>query len=60
MVDRFVGGDAEGMNALIAGEPIGRIGEPSEIADAVLYLCSARASFVTGVALPADGGWVAQ
>jgi NAD(P)-dependent dehydrogenase (short-subunit alcohol dehydrogenase family) len=44
----------------IAGEPIGRIGEPSEIADAVLYLCSARASFVTGVALPVDGGWVAQ
>ncbi len=60
MVDRFVGGDTEAMTALIAGEPIGRIGEPSEIADAVLYLCSARASFVTGVALPADGGWVAQ
>jgi len=60
MVDRFVGGDAEAMRALVAGEPIGRIGEPSEIADAVLYLCSARASFVTGAALPADGGWVAQ
>jgi NAD(P)-dependent dehydrogenase (short-subunit alcohol dehydrogenase family) len=60
MVDRFVGGHTEVMQALTAGEPIGRIGEPSEIADAVLYLCSARASFVTGVALPADGGWVAQ
>jgi NAD(P)-dependent dehydrogenase (short-subunit alcohol dehydrogenase family) len=60
MVDRFVAGDAEAMKALIAGEPIGRIGEPSEIADAVLYLCSARASFVTGVVLPVDGGWVAQ
>jgi NAD(P)-dependent dehydrogenase (short-subunit alcohol dehydrogenase family) len=60
MVDRFVGGDAEAMKALTAGEPIGRIGEPSEIADTVLYLCSAGASFITGVALPADGGWVAQ
>jgi NAD(P)-dependent dehydrogenase (short-subunit alcohol dehydrogenase family) len=60
MVDRFVGGHTEVMQALTAGEPIGRIGEPSEIAEAVLYLCSARASFLTGVALPVDGGWVAQ
>ena len=60
MVDRFVGGNMEAMKALTAGEPIGRIGEPSEIADAVLYLCSNRASFVTGLAMPVDGGWVAQ
>ena len=60
MVDRFVGGHTGSVNALIAGEPIGRIGEPSEIADAVLYLCSGRASFVTGLAMQVDGGWVAQ
>lgn len=60
MVDRFVGGNVEAMQALTAGEPIGRIGEPSEVAEAVLYLCSSRASFVTGVAMPVDGGWVAQ
>ena len=60
MVDRFVGGNMEAMNALIAGEPIGRIGEPSEIADAVVYLCSSHASFVTGLAMQVDGGWVAQ
>jgi NAD(P)-dependent dehydrogenase (short-subunit alcohol dehydrogenase family) len=60
MVDRFVSGHAEAMQALVAGEPIGRIGEPSEIAGAVLYLCSTGASFVTGVVLPVDGGWVAQ
>ena len=60
MVDRFVGGDTDAMKALIAGEPIGRIGDPSEIADAVLYLCSGHASFVTGIAMPVDGGWVAQ
>ena len=60
MIDRFVGGNVEGIKALTAGEPIGRIGEPSEIAEAVLYLCSSRASFITGVAMPVDGGWVAQ
>jgi NAD(P)-dependent dehydrogenase (short-subunit alcohol dehydrogenase family) len=60
MVDRFVGGHTEVMQALTAGEPIGRIGEPSEIAEAVLYLCSSHASFVTGIAMPIDGGWVAQ
>jgi len=60
MIDRFVGSNMEAMQALIAGEPIGRIGEPSEIADAVVYLCSSRASFVTGLAMQVDGGWVAQ
>lgn len=37
--------------------PLERAGEPSEIADAVLYLVSDRATFVTGVVLPVDGGW---
>ncbi|MEX1195728.1 MAG: SDR family NAD(P)-dependent oxidoreductase [Dehalococcoidia bacterium] len=36
--------------------PIGRVGEPSEVAEAVAFLCSDRASFITGVALPIDGG----
>lgn len=40
--------------------PMGRIGEPQEIADAVLWLCSDQASFVTGHALPVDGGFVAR
>jgi len=46
--------------ALIAGEPIGRMGTPEEIASAVIWLCSGGASFVTGQALAVDGGWVAQ
>lgn len=40
-------------------EPIGRFGQPAEVAAAVVWLCSNAASFVTGVALPVDGGWVA-
>ncbi|MEL0083133.1 MAG: glucose 1-dehydrogenase [Gammaproteobacteria bacterium] len=36
--------------------PIGRLGQPEEVAEAVAWLCSPQASFVTGVALPTDGG----
>ena len=41
------------------GRPIPRMGEPEEVARAVLYLASDESSFVTGVALPVDGGGVA-
>ena len=40
--------------------PIGRIGKAGEVADCVVWLCSDRASFVTGHALPVDGGRLAQ
>lgn len=40
--------------------PIGRIAEPEEIAEAALWLCTERASFVLGTALSVDGGYVAQ
>jgi NAD(P)-dependent dehydrogenase (short-subunit alcohol dehydrogenase family) len=45
---------------IIATEPINRMGKPEEIAEAVLWLCSDAASFVTGVPFPVDGGFVAQ
>jgi NAD(P)-dependent dehydrogenase (short-subunit alcohol dehydrogenase family) len=45
---------------MIAGHPVGRFGRPEEIAAAVVWLSSDDASFLTGVALPVDGGWVAK
>lgn len=60
MVTATTQGDAAAEAALAAGEPIGRIGEPEEIADAVLWLCSPGASFVTGEAIAVDGGWIAR
>jgi len=44
----------------VANQPINRLGEPEEIAAAVLWLCSPGASFVIGVALPVDGGYTAR
>ncbi|MFE9204958.1 glucose 1-dehydrogenase [Micromonospora sp. NPDC007230] len=44
----------------IANQPINRLGEPEEIAAAVLWLCSPGASFIIGVALPVDGGYTAR
>jgi NAD(P)-dependent dehydrogenase (short-subunit alcohol dehydrogenase family) len=60
MVQRLITEQPEMEAGLLAGEPIGRLGEPKEIGEAVVWLCSGRASFVTGQAFAVDGGWVAQ
>jgi NAD(P)-dependent dehydrogenase (short-subunit alcohol dehydrogenase family) len=52
--------DPERMARMIASEPIGRMGQPEEIAEAVVWLCSDAASFVTGHTMTVDGGYVAQ
>jgi NAD(P)-dependent dehydrogenase (short-subunit alcohol dehydrogenase family) len=38
--------------------PLGRVAEPVEVAEAALWLCSDAASYLTGVTLPVDGGYV--
>jgi NAD(P)-dependent dehydrogenase (short-subunit alcohol dehydrogenase family) len=59
MVDRLTGGSAD-VNAHIANlHPMGRQGKPEEVADAVVYLASDRASFVTGQWITIDGGLTA-
>jgi NAD(P)-dependent dehydrogenase (short-subunit alcohol dehydrogenase family) len=50
----------EAIAAILRDQPIGRLGSADEISDAVLWLCSPAASFVIGVALPVDGGFVAH
>ena len=56
MMDRFSGGTPKGRDAMIAQEPVGRMGRPEEIAAAVVWLCSEAAAFVVGHAMVIDGG----
>ncbi|MFD6181473.1 glucose 1-dehydrogenase [Streptomyces goshikiensis] len=49
--------DADQRTSLDAAHPLGRIARAEEIADAVVWLSSDKASFVTGIALPVDGGY---
>ena len=60
MVARLTSQRPEMAEALVAAEPMGRTGKPEEIAEAVVWLCSEAASFVTGHAMSVDGGYVAQ
>ncbi len=53
-------GGAEYLAAIERMHPMGRIGEPAEVAEAILFLASDAASFITGAVLPVDGGYLAQ
>ena len=52
--------DPDIVKAMLAREPIGRFGEPEEIASAVVWLCTPAASFMVGHALAVDGGVLAE
>lgn len=60
MIERFTAGDPQARAGLEAMEPVGRLGRSEEVAALALYLCSEEASFLTGAAIPIDGGLVAR
>ena len=60
MVERASTANPEMIEGVSEATPMGRIGEPEEIGDAAVWLCSADASFVTGETLVIDGGYVSQ
>ncbi|MBD3320433.1 MAG: SDR family oxidoreductase [Chitinivibrionales bacterium] len=59
MVKRFVGDDPEAAAAFASNEPVGRMGRPEEVSEAVVWLFSDAASFVTGHSMVIDGGMTA-
>lgn len=56
MLAGFVGGDEQALEAMGRRAPVGRLGEPAEIAEAVVWLLSDAAGFVTGSTVDPDGG----
>jgi NAD(P)-dependent dehydrogenase (short-subunit alcohol dehydrogenase family) len=50
--------EAEMVHTLSDSQPIGRMGQPQEVAFLALYLCSDEASFITGSDYPIDGGFI--
>jgi NAD(P)-dependent dehydrogenase (short-subunit alcohol dehydrogenase family) len=60
MVERMIDTNPSFETHVMEGEPFGRMGNPEEIAEVVVWLCSDKASFVTGHPMVVDGGWVAR
>lgn len=60
ILDPFIAAIPEFESMMTARHPIGRIGMPEEVAEAVVWLCSDAASFVIGQNLPVDGGYTTQ
>jgi NAD(P)-dependent dehydrogenase (short-subunit alcohol dehydrogenase family) len=60
MMARLLGERPDAEQRFVRGGPLKRLGEAEEIAETVAWLCSDRASYVTGVPMPVDGGFMAQ
>ncbi len=53
-----IANDPKALNEVLLHQPIGRLGTAEEVAQAVLWLCSDKASFILGTALGVDGGYL--
>ena len=60
LVERILSDTPERKSMYLEAQPIGRLGQPEELAEVVVWLCSDAASFVTGHAMPVDGGYTAR
>lgn len=57
--DHRIANDPHALDAAAQWYPLGRVGEPDDVAEACVFLASDRASWISGVALPVDGGLLA-
>lgn len=60
MLDRFTGGDEDAKKGFLASLPARRAGTPEEVAQAIVFLASDKARFLTGQCVAIDGGFTAQ
>ena len=56
MSTKALGNDPERKKRVLARTPMGKLGEPSDVANAALFLASSQSKYITGVVLPVDGG----
>lgn len=60
MLERVLDAQPQRRAAYGSADPMGRIAQPAELAQVMAFLCSPGASYLTGAAIPVDGGWTAQ
>lgn len=58
MLSQMTGGE-EGRASVVSRVPLGRLGTPRDVGNAVLFLASEASSYITGITVPVDGGWLA-